>query len=81
MRALENPWAKGMLAFAIGATAFGALLAVGLMVALAVGADLTGGPMVGSQAAGIILLSVTAVLVFVLVMSVRWDVKHRKVQR
>lgn len=81
MRALRNPWTKGLMAFSVGAGACGVLFAVGLMVAMAAGADLSGGPLVGSQAAGIILLSVTAVLVFVLVMSVRWDAKHRKVRR
>jgi len=74
-----NPWTDGLLAVAIVILLpLGGLTILGLLFAMALGLDLTKGPEISAQAAAIFLLSVIAVLGFVLVMAARWDSKHRR---
>lgn len=74
----SNPWIDGLVAVALLLLLpLGALTALGLLVAMAFGADLKGGPEISGQAAAVFLLAVIAVLVFVLLMAGRWDSRHR----
>lgn len=74
----SNPWTDGLLAFSVFILLpLGVLTILGLLIAMAVGLDLTGGPDLTAQAAAIFLLSVIAVLGFIFVMAARWDGKHR----
>lgn len=75
----SNPWSDGLLTVSLLLLLpVGVLTFLGVLVAMALGADLSGGPEISKQAVAIVLLSVVAILVYVLVMAARWDTKHRE---
>lgn len=77
----SNPWSDGLLAVSVLILLpLGVLTILGLLIAMALGVDLSRGPDITAQTAAIFLLSVIAVLGFVFVMAARWDSKHRRQQ-